>query len=62
MLTSYRLVFMQKCMRGNITLKYKIEQVIVLTSCADGFVQEWIHGKEKFSESLKLFISTLKIF
>ena len=42
--------------------KYKIEQTVVLTSCADGFVQEWIHGKEKFSAHQELFYKHTKDF
>ena len=41
---------------------YKIEQTVVLTSCADGFVQEWIHGKEKFSAHQELFYKHTKDF
>ena len=42
--------------------KYKIEQTVVLTSCADGFVQEWIHGKEKYSAHQELFYKHTKDF
>ena len=42
--------------------KYKVEQTVVLTACADGFVQEWIHGKEKFSAHQELFYKHTKDF
>ena len=42
--------------------KYKIEQTVVLTACADGFVQEWIHGKEKYSAHQELFYKHTKDF
>ena len=42
--------------------KYKIEQTVVLTACADGFVQEWIHGKEKYSAHQELFYKRTKDF
>ena len=42
--------------------KYKIEQTVVLTACADGFVQEWIHGREKYSAHQELFYKHTKDF
>jgi hypothetical protein len=36
--------------------KKKIEQTVILAACEDGFVQEWIHGKEKIKEHQELFV------
>jgi len=33
----------------------KIEQTVVLAACADGFVQEWVHGSDKIKEHQDLF-------
>ena len=35
--------------------QYKIEQTVILAACADGFVQEWIHGKDKIKEHQEKF-------
>ena len=42
--------------------QFKIEQTVVLTACADGFVQEWIHGRDKFSAHQELFYKHTKDF
>ena len=42
--------------------QYKIEQTVILAACADGFVQEWIHGREKFSAHQELFYKHTKDF
>jgi hypothetical protein len=34
----------------------KIEQTVILAACEDGFVQEWIHGKDKIKEHQELFV------
>ena len=34
---------------------YKIEQTVVLATCEDGFVQEWIHTEDKIKEHQEKF-------
>ena len=34
---------------------YKIEQTVILATCEDGFVQEWIHTEEKIKEHQEKF-------
>jgi len=35
----------------------KIEQTVVLAACEDGFVQEWVNGREKVDQYLEKFIN-----
>ena len=34
---------------------YKIEQTVILATCEDGFVQEWIHTEDKIKEHQEKF-------
>src|SRR5210317_976795 len=40
----------------------KIEQTVILATCEDGFVQEWIHGEDKIKEHQELFYKHTKDF
>tara|TARA_Y100001954_G_scaffold189309_1_gene203010 strand:- start:36 stop:746 length:711 start_codon:yes stop_codon:yes gene_type:complete len=42
--------------------QHKIEQTVVLTACADGWVQEWQHGRDKFLAHQELFYGHAKDF
>ena len=39
-----------------------IEQTVILAACEDGFVQEWIHGKDKIATHQELFYKHTKDF
>lgn len=39
-----------------------IEQTVILAACEDGFVQEWIHGKDKIATHQELFYKHAKDF
>ena len=41
---------------------HKIEQTVILATCEDGFVQEWIHGEDKIKEHQELFYKHTKDF
>ena len=40
----------------------KIEQTVLLATCEDGFVQEWIHGEDKIKQHQELFYKHTKDF
>jgi len=40
----------------------KIEQTVILATCEDGFVQEWIHGEDKIKQHQELFYKHTKDF
>ena len=40
----------------------KIEQTVILATCEDGFVQEWIHTEDKIKEHQELFYKHTKEF
>jgi len=40
----------------------KIEQTVILATCEDGFVQEWVHGEDKIKEHQELFYKHTKDF
>ena len=40
----------------------KIEQTVILATCEDGFVKEWIHGEDKIKQHQELFYKHTKDF
>ena len=40
----------------------KIEQTVILATCEDGFVQEWIHGEDKIKQHQELLYKHTKDF